>query len=92
MRGRTRTISIVLILLVGIFAILLNYWSEDAQAQTNVSGIQYDGAGGPWTLVGSPYIVVGEVTVPAGQTLTIEPGVQVRFDGNWHSSCSWHSE
>ena len=29
------------------------------------------------------YYVVGDVTVPAGQTLTIEPGVNVRFEGNF---------
>jgi parallel beta-helix repeat protein len=61
----------------------LNYCSEDALALTTVSGLQYDGSGtgGPWTLAGSPYIVVGNVTVPLGQNLTVEPGVQVKFDG-----------
>ncbi len=33
-----------------------------------------------WTAVNSPYRVTGEVTVPAGETLTIEPGVDVLFD------------
>ncbi len=33
-----------------------------------------------WTLASSPYIVVGNVTIDPGVTLTIEPGVQVRFN------------
>ena len=33
-----------------------------------------------WTIPGSPYIVNGDVTVPAGVTLTLEPGTKVRFD------------
>jgi len=32
---------------------------------------------GMWTRDGSPYLVEGDVTVPAGQTLEIEPGVVV---------------
>ena len=33
-----------------------------------------------WTLANSPYIVVANVEVWEGVTLTIEPGVEVRFD------------
>ncbi len=36
-----------------------------------------------WTLSGSPYIVTCNVQVGAGVTLTIQPGVQVKFDGNY---------
>ncbi|MEN8163152.1 MAG: right-handed parallel beta-helix repeat-containing protein, partial [Acidobacteriota bacterium] len=46
-------------------------------AQTNVSGNQ----SGTWTSNNSPYQVTGDVTVPTGQTLTIEPGVEVNFQG-----------
>lgn len=34
---------------------------------------------GAWTLEESPYIVTGHLTVPDGEELTIEPGVEVLF-------------
>jgi len=46
-----------------------------------------DVAGGPvygtWTLANSPYYIQGEITVPNDSTLTIEPGVQVEFQGHY---------
>ncbi len=33
-----------------------------------------------WTIPGSPYVVTGDVLVPIGVTLTVEPGVRVQFD------------
>jgi hypothetical protein len=36
-----------------------------------------------WTLVDSPFILSGNVTVREGVTLTIEPGVEVRFGGRF---------
>lgn len=36
---------------------------------------------GVWSLSGSPYIVKGNITVPEDSILTVEPGVEVRFDG-----------
>jgi hypothetical protein len=47
-------------------------------AQTNVSGGIF--ANTTWTLANSPYIVVDNVVVFPGYTLTIEPGVVVKFD------------
>lgn len=48
-----------------------------AFAQTNVSGNQ----SGTWTFNNSPYRVTGDVTVPLGQRLDIEPGVEINFQG-----------
>ncbi len=53
---------------------------QTAHSQTNVSGGIY--ANTTWTLANSPYIVVDTVVVFPGVTLTIEPGVVVRFDDN----------
>lgn len=47
------------------------------QAATNVSG----NVSGNWTLSGSPYNVTGNIQVAASQILTIEPGVEVIFQG-----------
>jgi predicted outer membrane repeat protein len=38
---------------------------------------------GTWTLSGSPYLIEGEITIPNSQTLTIEPGVLVEFQGHY---------
>ena len=36
---------------------------------------------GNWTLAGSPYLIEGDITVPADCTLFIDPGVHVEFQG-----------
>lgn len=33
-----------------------------------------------WTVAGSPYWIEGNVTVSEGEILTIEPGVEVRYN------------
>jgi Secretion system C-terminal sorting domain len=49
-------------------------------AQTTVSGGIYNDA--TWTLASSPYIVTADIVLFPGKTLTIEPGVEVRVQGN----------
>ncbi|MEJ2105036.1 MAG: hypothetical protein P8X47_10735, partial [Ignavibacteriaceae bacterium] len=36
---------------------------------------------GTWTMAGSPYQIQGDITIPNLETLTIEPGVSVIFEG-----------
>ena len=63
--------KIVIMLCVLMFLMSLN--------AIDVNGNQ----SGTWTLANSPYNVNGEITVPAGSTLTIEAGVEVLFAGNF---------
>ena len=58
---------------------LLLILSISLQAQTSISGNQ----SGSWTLANAPYQVTGDITIPTGQVLTIEAGVQVIFQGHY---------
>lgn len=51
-----------------------------AQTGTDIPGGDVSGT---WTLEGAPYMVNGEITIPDGQTLAIEPGVEVIFSGHY---------
>jgi len=62
----------LLVLLTGIFIVI------NSNGQTNVSGGIY--ANTTWTLAGSPYIVSDTVVIFGGITLTIQPGVVVKFN------------
>ncbi len=54
---------------------------------TNISFAQthipYGSVSGTWTIEGSPYIIDGPIHITADSLLTIEPGVQVLFSGNY---------
>jgi len=77
--SKTKVLSIVIISLF-IGSIIIPSTTSDesiSNRQTYVSGpITSDTI---WTLVNSPYIVVGSVLINNGVTLTIEPGVTVKF-------------
>ena len=64
-----------LILLLLIVAVL----SPAVASATDVEGDVW----GTWTRENSPYNVIGEVRVPPGSTLVIEPGVLVNFEGHY---------
>lgn len=52
-----------------------------ALAQTPIAGPIFNGSGGP-LLAGTVYHATGNLAVPAGQTLTIQPGAILKFNGN----------
>jgi predicted outer membrane repeat protein len=49
-------------------------------AQTHISAGDINGT---WTSSSSPYLIEGDISIPSGQTLTIEPGVLVEFQGHY---------
>ncbi|MBI2374185.1 MAG: right-handed parallel beta-helix repeat-containing protein [Deltaproteobacteria bacterium] len=53
--------------------------SGSAAADTIVPAGNLVGGSQAWSVVGSPYVLAGDVTVPAGTTLTIQAGATVRF-------------
>lgn len=62
---------------LGLAIILWLFVATFQVAAMDVSGSQ----SGTWTLDNSPYIAKGDIVVPTGMTLTIEPGVVVKFSG-----------
>ena len=60
--------------------ITVTLFSLKISSQTYVSGFLSTDT--TWTLAGSPYIITGNTLLSQGSTLTIEPGVIVKFDAN----------
>ncbi|MCD4701772.1 MAG: right-handed parallel beta-helix repeat-containing protein [Candidatus Aegiribacteria sp.] len=54
---------------------LVSFASADTIPGGNVSGT--------WIQANSPYYITGNITIPAGQSLIINPGVEVNFLGNY---------
>ncbi len=63
-----------------LFIIIFVFLISAGFAQTNIPGGNIEGN---WSNVNSPYYVNGEITIPDGKTLTIEPRVEVIFTGHY---------
>lgn len=70
------TVARILFAFVLVFSYLCT--PQPALAETTVSGPIISDTS--WTTAGNPYHVTGNVFVPTGVTLTIQPGVIVKFD------------
>jgi len=64
---------------LGSLLILLSFWTQPALCDTYVAGQ----VSGTWTTAGSPYVVLADVEIPAALSLTIQPGVEVKFTGQF---------
>jgi PKD repeat protein len=72
-----------MILLIAILSLTLAMpvLAAPLSSATSVAGGNISGT---WNAAGSPYLIQGNITIPSGSTLTIEPGVQVLFQ-SWYS-------
>jgi parallel beta-helix repeat protein len=78
MKQKLASLIIIIIMVISGFFGLITFYELNVKG-TNVGGlIDTDTV---WTVLGSPYIVVSDIEVANGINLTIEPGVQVKFDG-----------
>ncbi len=59
------------------------------KAYTELCGTVYNGNGGPLTESSGPYWLTCDVVVPAGQTLTLEPGTEIQFEQGGHKITSY---
>jgi len=76
MKGQ-KIFSQLLLTILAAIIFLLGIFTTNHLSAKDVSGEQ----SGKWTLINSPYIIQGDITIPKGQSLTIEPGVVVKFAG-----------
>jgi hypothetical protein len=69
---------------IRMFALLFGFFllakASNVSAQTDIPAGNVSGL---WTKANSPYRINGEITIPNGETLTIEPGVEVVFTGHY---------
>jgi parallel beta-helix repeat protein len=65
---------------IGIHAIAVILFASNCIAQTDIPAGNISGT---WAKANSPYHINGEITIPNGETLTIEPGVMVIFTGHY---------
>ena len=58
--------------------LILVFCSTVVFSQTTIPGGDVSGT---WLQSGSPYLIEGEITIPNGETLTIDPGCLIEFQG-----------
>ncbi|MCK4224900.1 MAG: right-handed parallel beta-helix repeat-containing protein [candidate division Zixibacteria bacterium] len=67
-------------LLLGTYYDELGDWGDpDTVTDQTVYGGVADSVSGTWTKAESPYVIVGDIWINWGDTLTIESGVEVKF-------------
>jgi len=80
MKKEFKLFFLLAVIIVGMFAFASGLLFSVAHATYVEGDIAQDTV---WTLTDSPFEVINNVTVKSGFTLTIEPGAEVRFGGNF---------
>jgi len=78
MNERAKPISLLAVILIGVFALSGSSLFSIANATYVEGTIAQDTT---WSLTDSPYVVSKDTIISSGVTLTLEPGVEVRFGG-----------
>ena len=76
--GESKSLILLLSAVVVAFLLSLVAWVPVVSATTEVGGLITTDT--TWTQANSPYVVTANVLVAEGVTLTIEPGVTVKFE------------
>jgi parallel beta-helix repeat protein len=79
-KKQLKLLSLLMIIIFGVFTLANNLFFFVANATYIEGDITQDTV---WTLIDSPFVVSKPVTVGPNATLTIEPGVEIRFGGNF---------
>ncbi len=72
----------ILIILIGIIAFPSFTITTRGESQEEINGIISGDT--IWTIGSSPYIITGNVLIENNVTLTIEPGVEIKFDDKYY--------
>ncbi|MHB2153772.1 hypothetical protein ACX8XN_05175 [Calditrichota bacterium GD2] len=72
-----------------ITLIMMIFLATQLYSATDVKG--YINQNTTWAVSGSPYNIIGNITVRNGAVLTIESGVQVKFKGNYNLYIGYNS-
>lgn len=79
----------IIIFAILSISLLLFGTVTNLSAQTTIPGGYVSGT---WTADGSPYLIQGDITIHADSLLTIEPAVEVEFQGNNHLTVNGYLE
>jgi parallel beta-helix repeat protein len=80
MEKRLKLLPLLIVMILSVFTFADRLFPLTVSATYVEGEIMQDTI---WTLLDSPFVVSKNVTVSSNATLTIEPGVEVRFGGNF---------
>src|SRR3990170_6480996 len=80
MKKEFKLFFVLSVLAVGMFGVVGNMFLPKATATWVEGTIDRNTV---WTLIDSPFIVTRNITIKSGALLTIEPGVEIRFGGDF---------